>query len=268
MKHALIYVGFFLVCLALSASLVKYAIMPFFAGSDYDIKVLHTVLSSILYSIITLVTFLVAKWCPVSSDYIASKPYGVLGWVFLLAFAIILPSLWVQELLPDQWTKNVLSEQFDKLLRSPGGYIAIGLAAPLVEEVVFRGAILRALLEWMKNSFGEFTNKKAWIAIVISAVFFSAIHFNPAQIPHAFLGGLLLGWMFYRTGSIIPGILYHWINNSTAFLFVWMFPNVKSDAHLIEYFNGNQTLLYTSVVVSIIVAIPCIWKLNRIMKMA
>ena len=185
MKHAFIFVGFFLICQALSALLVQFAVVPFFKGADYDIVVLHTVLSTILYSIVTLVTFLGAKWCPVSSNYIASKPYGVLGWVSLLAFAIILPSSWIQDLLPDQWMKDVVAEQFDRLLRSPEGYIVIGLSAPLVEEVVFRGAVLRKLLEWMDESFGGLTNSKAWIAIAISAVFFAGAHLNPAQFPHA-----------------------------------------------------------------------------------
>lgn len=266
MKHALIFVGSFLVFQALSAILVKFAVLPFYTGANYDTVVLHTVLSTILYSIITLATFIGLKWCPVSGNYISSKPMGVLGVVSLLSLALIIPSTWTLELLPDKWTKDLLAETFDKLLKSPEGYIVIGIAAPLVEEVVFRGAILCALLEWMKNSFGEFTNKKAWIAIAISALFFSAIHMNPAQIPHAFLGGLLLGWLYYRTGSIIPGFIFHWINNSTAFLLVWIFPDVKTDAKLIEYFGGNEMALIVSVGISTIIAIPCIMQLNRIMK--
>lgn len=268
MKHALIFVGSFLVFQALSAIFVKFAILPFYTGANYDTVVLHTVLSTILYSIITLVTFIGLKWCPVSGNYISSKPISVLGVVSLLSLALIIPSTWTLELLPDKWTKDLLAETFDKLLKSPEGYIVIGIAAPLVEEVVFRGAILRKLLEWMTDSFGELTKQKAWIAIAISALFFAAIHLNPAQIPHAFLGGILLGWLYYRTESIIPGILFHWINNSAAFLFTWMFPDVKTDAHLIEYFSGNTTALNVSVFVSTCIAIPCIWQLNRIMKRA
>ena len=268
MKHALIFVGLFLVFQALSALLVQFAVLPFFADANHDTVVLHTVLSTVLYSAITLATFIGLKWCPVSGRYIASKPVGVLVVVCILSLALILPSTWMLELLPDEWTKDILADTFDKLLRSPEGYIVIGIAAPLVEEVVFRGAILRALLEWMKNSFGELTNKKAWIAIAISAMFFAAIHFNPAQIPHAFFGGLLLGWLYYRTGSIIPGILYHLVNNSVAFLLVWIFPDVRTDARLIEYFGNNDMALTFSVIVSTIVAIPCILLLNRMMKRA
>jgi len=82
------------------------------------------------------------------------------------------------------------------------------------------------------------------------------------------LGGLLLGWLYYRTGSVVPGMLYHCINNSTAFLLAWMFPDVKTDAHLIEYFGGNATMLNVSVIVSVGIAIPCIWQLNRMMRRA
>ena len=266
MKHSFIYLGVFLLCQSFSAILVQKLIAPYFTDSGYDMVVFQIVLSVILYSIMTLAIFLGAKWCPVSNNYVASKPVGLCGIIVLLAIVLILPSAWVQELLPDQWTKDVLSEQFDKLLRCPEGYIVIGLSAPLVEEVVFRGAILRKLLEWMNESFGGLTNSKAWIAIVISAVFFAVAHLNPAQFPHALLIGTLLGWIYYRTGSIIPGILYHWVNNSTAFVLTGMFPEVKSDSHLIEYFNGNQTLLFISVAISIIVAVPCIWQLNRMMK--
>ena len=248
MKHSFIYLGVFLLCQSFSAILVQKLIAPYFTDSGYDMVVFQIVLSVILYSIMTLAIFLGAKWCPVSNNYVASKPIGLCGMIVLLAIVLILPSAWVQELLPDQWTKDVLSEQFDKLLRCPEGYIVIGLSAPLVEEVVFRGAILRKLLEWMNESFGGLTNSKAW------------------QFPHALLIGTLLGWIYYRTGSIIPGILYHWVNNSTAFVLTGMFPEVKSDSHLIEYFNGNQTLLFISVAISIIVAVPCIWQLNRMMK--
>lgn len=40
------------------------------------------------------------------------------------------------------------------------------------------------------------------------------MHGNPAQIPFAFLIGLLFGWLYYRTDSVIPGIVGHVINNT------------------------------------------------------
>lgn len=266
MKHVLIFIGIFILYQASASLLVEYAIIPFLPHTNYDPIVLSIFLSTILYSIMTLATFIGAKWCNVSSKYILSKPYEVLSLVALLSLSFILPSTWTQELIPEQWRIDIYADIFDKLSRYPEGYIVIGLCAPLVEEVVFRGAILRKLLEWIKDSLGELSNKKAWIAIVISAVFFAAIHGNPAQIPHALIIGILLGWLYYRTGSIIPGVIYHWINNSVAYFLTWIFPDIKSDAPLSTYFNGNENIMITSVIVSSIIAIACIWQLNHMIK--
>ena len=114
-------------------------------------------------------------------------------WSALLALGLIIPSAWLQEMLPS--LPNVIQAQLVELLRHPLGFVAVGLLAPLVEEIVFRGAILRALLS-------QFS--KAWVAILISAVLFAAIHANPAQMPHAFVVGLLLGWMYWRTSASWP----------------------------------------------------------------
>lgn len=90
------------------------------------------------------------------------------------------------------------------------GMLAIGLVGPVAEEIVFRGAIEGHLLKKWKNP--------KW-AILVSALLFGAIHFNPAQIPFAFLIGLLLGWLYYRSGSLLLVIIIHVLNNSLS---VWM----------------------------------------------
>lgn len=51
---------------------------------------------------------------------------------------------------------------FEGLLKEPWGYVAVGILAPLTEEVVFRGAILRTLL-------GMMSKRNHWVAIMISA---------------------------------------------------------------------------------------------------
>ena len=266
MKYALIYLGTFLTVQSLMAFLAAAVIAMIFPHSGQDQEILKIILGSVLYSVATLTIFLYAKWCPVSCDYIKTKPFAVLATVFVISIAITLPSLWYMEQLPDYLTKDLMAETFEKLLKRPEGYIVVGIAAPIVEEIVFRGAILRKLLEWMENSFGELTRKKVWIAIAISATMFSAIHMNPAQMPNAFLIGLLLGWLYYHTDSVIPGIIYHWTNNTIPFIMLWAFPEVKYDAKLIDYFNGNETAMIMAVVTSVLVAIPLLWQLNRLIK--
>lgn len=88
------------------------------------------------------------------------------------------------------------------------GFLAIVIFAPLCEEFTFRGAIEGTLLK----------ATSPWKAILLSALIFGVIHLNPIQIPFAFASGVLFGWLYYKTRSIIPGLLAHFINNMAGFI--------------------------------------------------
>ncbi len=82
------------------------------------------------------------------------------------------------------------------------------VVAPLTEELVFRGLILRGLLgRW-----------RPLAAILFSAGLFALVHFNPAQAPVALLLGLLTGWLYARTRSLGLCILAHALNNAASYL--------------------------------------------------
>ena len=130
------------------------------------------------------------------------------------------------------------------------GYLVVGLVAPLVEELVFRGAVLKALLRWKQNP---------WVGIAISALLFAVIHMNPAQMPHAFLIGLLLGWMYYRTDSIVPGVVYHWVNNTAAYIMYNLYPN--PDLTLLDLF-GSQRAVMMALGFSFCIFLPALFQLN------
>lgn len=102
---------------------------------------------------------------------------------------------------------NNFQEMFDKMMHHPLGIVSIVILAPLVEELLFRGSIQGHLLRKWKNP--------VW-AILFSSLIFGAVHGNPVQIPFAFVLGTALGWMYYRTGSLLPSILMHFVNNGTA----------------------------------------------------
>jgi uncharacterized protein len=80
------------------------------------------------------------------------------------------------------------------------------ILAPMLEEMLFRGIILRAFLQ----------QHQRWEAIAYSALFFGAAHLNIYQFVLAFWLGLLLGWLFERTRSLIPCIALHAAVNSWA----------------------------------------------------
>lgn len=81
------------------------------------------------------------------------------------------------------------------------------VAAPILEEIMFRGIILDGFLK----------NYKPWQAILVSAFMFGAIHGNLAQGIGAFGIGIVLGWLYWKTNSIWPAILLHFVNNGVAF---------------------------------------------------
>ena len=79
---------------------------------------------------------------------------------------------------------------------------------------------------------------KPWAAILISAIIFGLVHGNSAQFLNASLLGILLGWMFYRTGSIIPGFVLHWVNNTVVYVVANLMPGFE-DASLSQLSNGR-----------------------------
>jgi membrane protease YdiL (CAAX protease family) len=89
-------------------------------------------------------------------------------------------------------------------------FLATVLAAGIFEEMLFRG--------FVQNAFERY--HKILTAIAISAAIFAANHAAPWLFLQVFLFGFCLGWLAWRTNSIIPGAVAHGINNLLAVLFV------------------------------------------------
>ena len=108
-----------------------------------------------------------------------------------------------------QWfaLEDNLSDTFLGLSRNVVGVIGLAFFGPLLEEVLFRGAIQGLLMRY----FGH-----PWPAIIVAALVFGIFHLNPVQIVYATLLGIVLGWIYYRTGSLLSVIVGHVLNNSLA----------------------------------------------------
>lgn len=253
MKNALIYLVVF-IAIQLGVTTAVQGLWHLATGNQ-DTTSMMLIVAMTAFSVITIAVFLLAHWSEVSRSYVRSRPWTVLIWCVLAAAGAIIPSTWLQEQMPT--LPNLIGDEFDMILKDRWGYLAIGLLAPLAEELVFRGAILKALLGWSKNH---------WMAIAISALLFALVHGNPVQMPHAFLVGLLLGWMYYRTGSIVPGVAYHWVNNTIAYVMYNILPN--PDAELITLFGGSQRAVMLSLLFSLCILVPAIFQLNQRLKKA
>jgi membrane protease YdiL (CAAX protease family) len=253
MIKAIFYTLVFAVIQALMLPLMK-AIQRLIGMEVSQQNATNMIIAMTASSIIVLVLFLFFRWAEVSRSYVRSRPWATLFWCALAAMGAIIPSSCLQELMPE--LPNIVEEEFDMILRDRWGYFAIGLLAPVCEELVFRGAVLRALLRW---------TPRHWLAIAISALLFALIHANPIQMPHAFLVGLLLGWLYYRTDSIVPGIVYHWVNNSIAYVVYNFYPDPQMK--LIDLF-GSQRTVAAAVLFSLLILLPALYQLNLRLRKA
>ena len=252
MKKALSYLVIFLGIQILGGAIIN-AVWPLVTGSPDKTPAL-LITTTVIVSLAVIILFLWARWTEVSPKWLRTRPWTVLAWSVVAALGTLIPSAWVQEQMPE--LPNLVESEFDMILGNRWGYVTIGLLAPLSEEIVMRGGILKELLKSTKLS--------PWGAIAISALFFSLIHMNPAQMPHAFVIGLLLGWMYWRTGSILPGVAYHWANNSMAYIIYNKYPD--PDMKLIDVFKGSQQHVLMAVGFSLLILVPAIYQLNMWMK--
>jgi membrane protease YdiL (CAAX protease family) len=112
-------------------------------------------------------------------------------------------------------------------------FITIVVAAPILEELIFRGIILDGLLK----------KYSPLNSIVISSILFGLIHLNPWQFIAAFVIGIFSGWVYYKTKKLTLSILIHFVNNLFAFSFTFFFePEAVVDMSLLDLYGGFLNL--------------------------
>ncbi len=77
--------------------------------------------------------------------------------------------------------------------------LSLCVATPLIEELLFRGIVLRGLLQ----------RNPAWLAIALSSLLFGVLHIGPSSALMSIVSGLLFGWLYWRSRSLLPSILAH-----------------------------------------------------------
>ncbi|QQS59686.1 CPBP family intramembrane metalloprotease [Candidatus Peregrinibacteria bacterium] len=116
----------------------------------------------------------------------------------LLGIGSVANSGTVEQLISERW------------ISPPLLFVFAGIIAPVLEELIFRGFLLSGFLKKMN----------AFHAIALSSLFFAAAHLHLGLFPVYFVLGVLLGTAFIRTKSLYPGIAFHAVNNTIAFIAV------------------------------------------------
>ena len=131
-------------------------------------------------------------------------------------------------------------------------FITIVMAAPVLEELIFRGIILDGLLK-------RYSPLKS---IIVSSILFGVIHLNPWQFVAAFIGGIFSGWVYYKTQKLTLSILIHFVNNLFAFSsMLFTDTEITMDKSLAELYGGMLNLVMITFGAIIIAAI-CLYFLR------
>ena len=171
-----------------------------------------------------------------SSEQIVSKPkIKFIVWSFLLFICafFLLPFLSqinlevtkifgvYEELMVEKESSDQQLTQLVGGVGSQSFYVAlvlIGIVTGIAEELAFRRFLFHHML---KNT------NKIGLSIISSSFVFALLHFNYIQILPLFSFGIALGLMYYVSGSIVPGIIVHALNNilNVYWLATDSFPN-------------------------------------------
>ena len=229
MKKALKYIGvWLLIQIVVSIVFIIPAVIIMLALEgvlDYgynDGKTWIIAIILLLIDLVTLYVFWKRRYANLSFLW-SEQAKRLYFWIIVASIGYIIVDWHLEELLPfADWESETL-ETLSQLVANPVGFITAAFVAPVVEEVVFRGAILRALLQKKWNP---------WYAIVISAAIFGIIHLNLTQGVSAFAVGIFMGWLCYRTRSIWPGVIIHMMNNTISSLWDFLPENTFSSVPL------------------------------------
>ncbi len=143
---------------------------------------------------------------------LAGIPIGVVSQIFLVGIVT-----WpFQQMFPDAFANSKLDERATNLVGNAAGAwivllgVVVVFGAPIVEELVFRGFIQGSLQKRFRHG----------TALLVTAVWFTLIHFNPIEFPGLFAFALVLGWCFKKTQRLGLSIWAHLAFNATALVLV------------------------------------------------
>ena len=164
------------------------------------------------------------------------------GVIFIFALSIVLSPL--EELMP------VDNSMYDD---SAWTLIMVVVIAPIFEEILFRGKLYNML----RISASPLTS------VILASLLFGAVHLEPIILISGVPWGLLFGFVYLRTRSIIAPIILHMFNNALAYAVIVLSYDDKS---IVELIDGERYFLFIYIVSALIVVIAMIRFVTFIVK--
>ena len=209
-----------LVCIFLAAQLLASMVVMFFFNLpgllrdgrlDLDVVASPGALgiSLVLSAALVWAVMTLLRWTDRKSFRSGGYGWAVYGTLVLW----MVPVIFLVNLLLEAFALEDLNEEtFLRMAYDPWGILALVVAGPFSEELVFRMGIQRHLMRH---------RMRPWVAIALTGLIFGVIHGNPAQIPGAVLFGFVLGWLYWRSGTIWTSVAAHVFNNFVGVALIW-----------------------------------------------
>ena len=148
------------------------------------------------------------------------------------------------------------SEEVIKLFIGQGSLFSslmiVALLAAVSEELLFRSVIQKGLIKLFKN---------AHVAIIVTAFVFSAFHGDFFGFFPRLILGIMLGYMFWMSGSIFPSMLMHFVNNATIVILYYL--NTRGFSNIdVEHFGSTDNVLV--IILSLITTMAIFIICNRL----
>ena len=167
----------------------------------------------LVYAFILIYTYNTHDGDVTSPDFSKTRVniYVFLILLFIVPCLSILSEFFISWIPVPEWFESVMKNAVKMNFAS---FLTVVVAAPILEEWLCRGIILRGLLR----------QGSPWRAIVWSAAIFAIMHLNPWQAVPAFVLGILFGWIYWKTRSLWLCIFMHVVNNGFSFLLMFLYP--------------------------------------------
>jgi membrane protease YdiL (CAAX protease family) len=219
----------------------------------------------LIYSILTMgVPFLIVKHKKEKKNKLDNKSFDLTFGSYKIVGLIIMTLIAIQIgfIIPIVFSLPT-PEFIEKIFMEIAGpnsifsFISIVIAAPILEELIFRGIILDGLLK-------KYSPVKS---IMISSFLFGIVHLNPWQFIGAMIIGIFSGWIYYKTGKLSLSIIIHMVNNGLAFLGVALTnPEDMINEQLIDTYGGGFPVFIIVTFGAIIIATTGILSLKTNLK--
>lgn len=214
-----------ILCLVVVSSIVT---LPAYYWEDfYNVALPLSFLAGGVSAIFLLLIYLKIKWKTIVEHLKTSPSIWVmilspLLFIFALPFAEFTTSLIPTTGHPvlEGLYKSTI-EAFEMMLDyKVAGFITVCILAPILEEILFRGILLRGMLHQGINPA---------IAIVLSSFLFGMAHMNPWQFIGAGILGAIFAYVYYRTKSLWICIFLHSLNNTISFILMLKFQSMDEN---------------------------------------